>query len=56
MSKTRWLEIWGLGPLPRLLRRRLAPLRQNSDQAEIDVLVRRLAQRLANERRGGGEV
>jgi hypothetical protein len=53
MNKSRWLEIWGLSPLPRLLRRRLSPLRNHSDQAEIDVLVRRLARRLANARKEG---
>jgi hypothetical protein len=55
MSKTRWLEIRGLGPLPRLLRRRLIPLRQHSDQAEVDALVRRLGRRLASPRKPGEE-
>jgi len=50
MGKSQWLEIWGLGPLPRLLRRRLLPLQRHSDQAEVDALVRRLARRLASAR------
>ena len=35
------------GPLPRLLRRRLLPLRWHSDQPEVEELLRRLAWRLA---------
>ena len=55
MGKSQWLEIWGLGPLPRLLRRRLLPLHRHSDQAEVDALVRRLAARLASMRNEGGD-
>lgn len=51
MGKSQWLEIWGLGPLPRLLRRRFSPIRKHSDQAEVDALVRRLALRLASTRK-----
>jgi hypothetical protein len=47
-------EIWGLSPLPRLLRRRVLPLQRHSDQAEVDALLRRLARRLAVSRKEGG--
>jgi len=55
MGKSQWLEIWGLSPLPSLLKRRLTPLRRHSDQAEVDALVRRLAARLASTRKEAGE-
>jgi hypothetical protein len=55
MRKSRWLEIWGLSPLPRLLRRRLVPLQRQSDQIEVDALMRRLARRLASTRKDAEE-
>jgi hypothetical protein len=56
MGKSQWLEIWGLSPLPRLLRRRLLPLQRQTDQMEVDALARRLARRLASTRRNGEEI
>jgi hypothetical protein len=56
MSKTPVVGNLGSGPLPPLLRRRLVPLWQHSDQAEVDVLVRQWARRLSSAPKEGTEL